>query len=29
MNTHWTTISGGEFIFPINSILIAEGDLAA
>lgn len=29
MNNHWTTISGGEFTFPINSILIAEGDLAA
>lgn len=29
MNAHWTTISGGEFIFPINSILIAEEELAA
>jgi hypothetical protein len=29
MNNHWTTISGGGFVLPINSILIAEGDLAA
>lgn len=30
MNAHWTTISGGGgFVLPINSILIAEGDLAA
>lgn len=29
MNAHWTTISGGGFVLSINSILIAEGDLAA
>lgn len=29
MNNHWMTISGGGFVLPINSILIAEGDLAA
>ena len=29
MNDHWTTVSGGGFVLPINSILIAEGDLAA
>jgi len=29
MNNHWITISEGGFVLPINSILIAEGDLAA
>lgn len=29
MTTHWITISGGGFVLPINSILIAEGELAA
>lgn len=29
MNNHWIIISGGGFVLPINSILIAEGDLAA
>lgn len=29
MNNHWITISGEDSSSPINSILIAEGDLAA